>query len=122
MRDNQPPGGMRRQTGLYRRIVRVTNIGFALAIGLMLAGLLVGLGTGDHVDRETDSLRDILPGALRLRAQDVVELGILVLLATPAAYVVVALLTFLRDRDRLFVAICLALLGILSLSVGLALR
>ena len=121
MHERFPPGSLRRRTSLYRRIVRVMNGGFAIAIGLMLAGLLVGLVTGDHVARETDSLRDIVPGALQLRAQDIVELGILVLLATPAAYVVVALLTFLRDHDVLFVVICLALLGILSLSIGVTL-
>lgn len=121
MHQRPPTGNLRRRTGLYRNIVRVMNGGFAIAIGLMFAGVLIGLVTGDHVARETDSLRDILPGAIRLEAQDIVELGILVLLATPAAYVVVALLIFLRDRDGLFVVICLGLLGILSLSVGLTL-
>ena len=122
MHEDSPPAGVRRQTGLYRRIVGVMNAGFAIAIGLMLAGLLIGLITGEHVERDTDRLGDVLPGAVRLKAQDVVEVGILVLLATPAAYVVVALTTFLRERDGLFVAVCLALLGILALSVGLNLR
>ena len=122
MQHEQPPSGVRRQTILYRRIVGVMNAGFTIAIGLMLAGLLVGLVTGEHVERDTDRLRDVLPGVLALRAQDIVELGILVLIATPAAYVVVALLTFLRNHDWLFAAVCLALLGILSLSVGLTLR
>jgi len=121
MQQEQRPGSLRRQTTLYRRIVGVMNAGFLIAIGLMLAGILVGLVTGDHVAKETDPLGDILPGALRLRAQDVLELGIIVLLATPAAYVVVALVTFLRERDLLFVGVCLALLAILSLSVGLTL-
>jgi uncharacterized membrane protein len=98
------------------------NAGFLIAIGLMLGGLLIGLVTGEHVERDTDRLRDILPGALGLQAQDIVELGILVLIATPAAYVIVALFTFLRNRDWLYAMVCLALLGILSLSVGLTLR
>ena len=119
MDDGGTFGMLRRRTRLYRRIVRVMNSGFMLAVALMLAGLLIGVVTGDHVARETDPLRDILPGTIRLRAQDIVELGIIVLLATPAAYVVVALLTFLFDRDLLFVLVCLVLLGILSLSVGL---
>ncbi len=122
MQHDQTQGAVRRQTGLYRRIVRVMNVGFVIAIGLMLTGLMIGLITGEHVREDTDTLRDVLPGALQFRAQDIIELGILVLIATPAAYVVVALLTFLRDRDLLFVAICLTLLGILSLSVGMTLR
>jgi uncharacterized membrane protein len=122
MQPEQGPGSVRRQTVLYRRIIRVMNAGFLIAIGLMLAGLLVGLVTGEHIERDTDRLRDVLPGVLKLQAQDIVELGILVLIATPAAYIVVALFTFLRNRDGLFVAVCLALLGILSLSVGLTLR
>lgn len=121
MQEPAVPGRLRRNTGLYRRIVRVMNVGYLLAIGLMLAGLLIGVITGDHVARQTDQIRDILPGVARLQAQDIVELGILVLLATPAVYVVVALLTFVRDRDKLFIGVCLALLGILSLSVGISL-
>ena len=122
MQHEQGQVGIRRQTSLYRRIVRVMNAGFTIAIGLMLAGLLIGLITGEHVREDTDRLSEVLPGALQFRAQDIIELGILVLIATPAAYVVIALLTFLRDRDLLFVAICLMLLGILSLSVGVTLR
>lgn len=122
MQSEPPQRGIRRQTGLYRRIVRVMNIGFVTAILTMFIGLLIGLGTGDHVDRETDNLQDVIPGVLRLQAQDVVELGILILLATPAAYVVVALATFIRDRDVLFIGVCLMLLCILALSVGAALR
>ena len=122
MQPEHGPGSVRRKTVLYRRIVGVMNAGFLIAIGLMLAGLLVGLVTGEHVERDTDRLRDVLPGVLDMQAQDIVELGILVLIATPAAYVSVALFTFLRNRDGLFVAVCLALLGILSLSVGLTLR
>ena len=121
MQDEQSPGGVRRQTGLSRRIVGTMNAGFVIAIVLMLAGIVIGLVTGDHVARDTDRLEDVLPGAIQLKAQDVVEVGLLVLLATPAAYVIVALLTFLRERDGPFVAVCLALLGILALSVGLAL-
>ena len=122
MQKNQASGSVRRPTVLYRRIVGVMNAGFLIAIGLMLAGLLVGIVTGEHVEQDTDRLRDVLPGVLELQAQDIVELGILVLIATPAAYVIVALFTFLRNRDGLYAAVCLALLGILSLSVGLTLR
>ena len=114
--------GRRRHTILTRRIVKVMNAGFVIAVTLILAGIVIGLATGDHLPTETDKLRDILPGALRLDAQNVAELGIIVLLLTPAAYVVAALVTFLRDRDWMFVWLCLALLGILSLSVGLASR
>jgi uncharacterized membrane protein len=122
MQPEQGPGSVRRQTVLYRRIVGVMNAGFLIAIGLMLAGLLVGLITGEHVERDTDRLRDVLPGVLQMQAQDIVELGILVLIATPAAYIVVALFTFMRNRDGFFVMVCLALLGLLSLSVGLTVR
>jgi uncharacterized membrane protein len=114
-------GSPRRQTGLYRWIIRVMNAGFVVAIALIAAGLLIGVVTGDHVAKETDNLGDVLPGAARLKAQDVVELGILTLVATPVAYVVAALFTFLRQRDVVFVVVCLALIGILTLSVVVAL-
>lgn len=120
MRERGRAGTLRRRTILYRRIVIVMNGGFAIAIGLMLAGILIGAVTGDRIAAETTSIRQTLPGALRLNAQDIVELGIFVLLATPAAYVVVALLTFVRDRDPLYILVCLALLGIVSVSVGVS--
>jgi uncharacterized membrane protein len=51
-----------------------------------------------------------------------VDLGILLLLFTPALYTIVSLYIFMRQRDRVFVIVCCALLAIVFLSVGLGLR
>lgn len=107
---------------LYRRISLILNAGFALAGALMLAGMLTALFSGDRIGEQTGSLSEIVPAALRLEATGLVDLGIVVLLATPVAYVVAALATFLRERDRVFVLVTVALLLIMGTTVGLALR
>jgi uncharacterized membrane protein len=111
----------RRQTLLYRRIVTIMNAGFGLGVGLMLLGILLAVVRGQPIGEETDPLREIVPKALRLDARAVAELGLLVLLTTPLAYIVAALLIFLRQRDRLFAGVCVALVVILVTSIGVAL-
>jgi uncharacterized membrane protein len=112
----------RRLTELYRAIVRVLNGGFLLSIGLILFGLAVAIVRLQQIDSQSDPLRDVLPAAVRLDPQAIIELGILTMIATPVAYVVVSLVTFIRQRDAFFVAVCTVLLAIIGGSIGIALR
>lgn len=96
--------------------------GLLLSITVMLAGLLYSLARGTSVsghvlplDRMPDQLASGNPSA-------VLDLGILLLFATPLAAVVVALLDFLRTRDRPFAAIAVLLLALLVVGVLVALR
>lgn len=125
-----------------RAVSRVLLIGGSLAVVLMLVGLVAlevraartahPLNVAHVVgNREAGRSSDVfvsLPQvgrALGHRPPDpaaVITAGIIVLLATPAAALVVALIAFARLRDRGYVAICAALLGALLcgflLSVG----
>lgn len=120
----QPPSQERvelRMTQLYRRIVLVLNTGFAISVGLMLVGLIVALVRGQSVSETAEPIADVLPSVLQLNAQGLIDLGILTLLVTPVAYVLVSLLTFVRQRDALFVGTCFVLLLIIGGSIGMAL-
>jgi uncharacterized membrane protein len=63
------------------------------------------------------SVRGVLDGALALRPADVIQLGILLLIATPVARVVLAGIAFALQRDVLYVGICLIVLGLLLFSL-----
>jgi uncharacterized membrane protein len=113
-----------------RAVSRVLLLGGFLAVTLMIGGLaaleLRALRTAHPLDiahvvenREAGRSVDVfvsVPQLARALARwppsplAVIVLGIVVLLATPAVGVVAALIAFARERDRRFLAICVALL------------
>jgi uncharacterized membrane protein len=113
-----------------RAVSRVLLLGGFLAVTLMIGGLaaleLRALRTAHPLDiahvvenREAGRSVDVfvsVPQLARALARwppsplAVIVLGIVVLLATPAVGVVAALIAFARERDRRYVAICVALL------------
>lgn len=106
---------------LYDRIARILGIGFWASIGVILLGVILTLAQGDDLGDETFDMVDIGPKLLDGDVQALVDLGILLLLLTPLAYVVAALFTFLRQRDRLFVSVCGLLLLLFAITIGVAL-
>ena len=68
---------------IERMVSRVLGIGIAVAVALMLTGLVLGLLDGEGIPTHVVALGDLLPG---LREPDPVaylSLGLLVLVATP---------------------------------------
>ena len=63
------------------------------------------------------SLRGILAGAAHMSGRGLVQLGLLVLVATPIARVVFSVVGFLRQRDWLYVAITMAVVTLLGYSL-----
>ncbi|MBI3409704.1 MAG: DUF1634 domain-containing protein [Planctomycetes bacterium] len=59
------------------------------------------------------SLSDILQDALSLDGEGVIQLGLLLLVATPVSRVAFSVLAFALQRDRLYVVITLVVLAIL---------
>jgi len=101
-------------------------IGNLLRFGVMTAASVVLIGAilylvrhgGEHVNYavfrgEPDDLRNV-PGivslALSLRARGIIQLGLLLLIATPVARVVFSVFAFILERDRLYVAATLIVL------------
>jgi len=60
----------------------------------------------------------ILSGAMTLRGSEIIQFGLLLLIATPVARVAFSVVAFALERDRLYVVITLAVLGILLFSLA----
>lgn len=106
---------------------RLLQIGVLLAASVVLVGGLLYLTQhGDEpADRtefqgEPERLRhpsEIIAGALAWRSRALIQLGLLLLIATPVARVVFSVLAFGRQRDYLYVVFTLVVLAVLLYSL-----
>ena len=108
-------------------------VGNLLRAGVVLAAAITLLGGALYLARyggaradyrvfagqpaELRSVRSVVAGALALRGQWVIQLGLLVLIATPIARVAFALLAFARQRDGIYVAVSALVLAVLLFSL-----
>ena len=108
-------------------------LAYVLRIGVTAAALVVAFGgivflaryglerPSYHVFRgepgNLTSIRGTATEAMRLSGRGIVQLGLLVLIATPIARVVLSVVVFFRQRDWLYVAITLAVLTLLTYSL-----
>jgi uncharacterized membrane protein len=104
-------------------------VGRVLQIGVLVAALTVLVGVAMMLARggaapaafhtfhpETSTLRSvggILRGARTLDSGAVVQLGLVLLVATPVTRVALTLVAFLLQRDRLYVVLTTVVLGLL---------
>ncbi len=95
------------------------RVGALLTAGVLVASVLVATGGlvylikygGTRAHHETftrepgdlTSLPGIVKAASQLRGRGLIQLGLLVLLATPVARVAFSLYSFIRQRDRTYV-------------------
>ena len=105
-----------------------------LGVTLSLATILVGLGLmfthhPDYLRSSADlarltspgaalphNLPDVIKGVRVWRGQAVVALGLTMLILTPILRVAVSIIAFAIERDRVFIAVTSAVLGVLLLS------
>lgn len=108
-------------------------IGWLLQAGVILAAAFVLAGGGVYVVRhstpainyrvfqgEPEELRTvtgIFHDALKLRGRGLIQLGLLILIATPIARVAFSVVAFLYQRDWKYVAVTLIVLGLLFYSL-----
>jgi uncharacterized membrane protein len=108
-------------------------IGALLRTGVILAATVVLFGgvlylarhghevpnyTTFHGEPESlKSVRDIVHGALGGSARAIIQLGLLLLIATPVARVVFSAVAFAVERDNMYVVITLIVLGVLLYSL-----
>jgi uncharacterized membrane protein len=104
-------------------------VGRLLQIGVIVAAVVVVVGGvgllarygGDVANfrvfraepSELQSLAGIARGALALDSRAIVQLGLVLLIATPVMRVGLTLVAFLEQRDRLYVAITALVLALL---------
>lgn len=102
-------------------IAYVLRGGVLLSAGVIVLGVLLyatGGGAGGAIgSRPTPStFGAVLAGVARGDGRAVIELGLLILLATPVLRVAVSTVTFALERDWRYVAITAAVLTVLILS------
>jgi uncharacterized membrane protein len=109
-------------------------LGRLLQVGVLAAGLVVLVGGVRYLARywaahphygtfssEPDDLRHvggIVRAALEFRGRGLIQLGLLLLIATPVARVAFSLFAFLRERDWTYVLITAFVLSLLGLGLA----
>jgi uncharacterized membrane protein len=66
---------------------------------------------------ELTTLQGIFHGVMQAQPQSIIQLGLVILIATPVARVVLCVIGFARQRNRLYVAVSFAVLIILAYSL-----
>jgi uncharacterized membrane protein len=109
-------------------VARLLQMGVSLAGFVVLVGGVLYLSGNAHVapnyrsfEGEPAELRSLLPiigAALHLDSRGVIQLGLLLLVATPVARVVFSVVAFAMERDRTYVLVTLIVLGILLYSLS----
>jgi uncharacterized membrane protein len=106
---------------------RVLQSGVILAAAIVLAGGVLYLKRyrvpvtdyrvfqGEPLELRT--IAGIFREAVALRARGLIQLGLLILIATPVARVAFSFFAFLYQRDRIYVAVTVIVLGLLSYSL-----
>ena len=108
-------------------------VGRLLRIGVLISAVVVAAGGAfflvqHHADpvsyntfhgesAELRSLRGICNMALHLQSTGIIQLGLLILIATPIARVALAALGFYLEKDRVYVVVSLTVLAILIFSI-----
>jgi uncharacterized membrane protein len=117
------PEGLRRDQKVERLIGMLLQAGVALAIAVTLFGAILYLG---HEGRRVADFRvfrgepwdlrsvpAVVAAALHGRREAVIQLGVLILIATPVARVLFSLIVFALERDATYVVVTLVVLGVL---------
>ncbi|HEV8613138.1 MAG TPA: DUF1634 domain-containing protein [Gemmatimonadales bacterium] len=94
----------------------VTLLG-AIALLLQHGSELADYHVFGGAHAELRSISSVVAGALRLDNKAVVQLGIILLLATPVVRVLLSLVAFILQRDRLYMVITSLVLAILLYSL-----
>jgi len=96
--------------------------GLVLSVGVMTLGLILEAVRRTTASSHVLPIDQILPNLGKVRPSAILDLGILLLFATPVAGVVVALAEFTRERDMSFMLTTALLLIVLAGGFALALR
>ena len=100
---------------MNRTMYRVLVTGMVLSFTIMIIGLLLYAIT--PTEGTTLPLDKVLEGILRGNPIAVIDLGIVVLIATPLVRIIAASITFGAEKDYRFVGISLFVLAMIVLAV-----
>jgi uncharacterized membrane protein len=94
-------------------IVLIGGIIYLIRHGVEMPHYRIFLGEPEDFRR----LPGIVKSALSLRGRGIIQVGFLILIATPVARVVFSVLAFALQRDRIYVIITLVVLAVLAYSL-----
>jgi uncharacterized membrane protein len=122
-RDSRPPEESFNDKQMEIIMGRLLQVGVLLAAAVVLAGGILYLSTRAH---ERSNYRVFVAQPVRLRhpaamlhgiargdASAVIDLGILLLVATPICRVIFAVIAFALEKDRLYIAVSAIVLAVL---------
>lgn len=102
---------------------RLLQVGVLIAALVVIVGGLMLLTRSGHTAADFGTFRaepsplrsvgGIVRGVMALDTRSIVQLGLVLLIATPAARVALTLVAFLLQRDRLYVALTTVVLAVL---------
>ena len=121
MTDGRTAPGPDPSASLEHTIARLLTVGTYLSIALLVIGLglRLAMGGGPSVDPAFDLTR-LGPDLLGLKPEGFLWLGLLVVVATPAARVVAALVGYLRRGEPRMAIVAALILLVIAASVALA--
>ncbi len=106
---------------LYRWLYLTVRSGITCSLCLICLGFILSAITKAEFTDTVIPVNQFFHRLLELDPLAIITLGILVLVLTPLSSVVLAVVNFLMEKDRLYLGISVAIVCILVLSLGLAL-
>lgn len=88
----------------------VLRVGLVVALAVLLLGLVLQLGAGNHLAVEVKMFDLVAPRPIGER---IMAVGVLLLTLTPACGVLSVLFSWARERDRLYVAVGCVVVAVL---------
>jgi uncharacterized membrane protein len=104
---------------LERAIRWILLCGVALSVGLMTAGLVLGVTRGAGLPRGVIPLAEVPRALAALRPAAYLSLGLIVLIGTPFVRVGGSLVIFVKERDRRYVLVTATVLLVMCLGLAL---
>ena len=117
---------MRDSDSISDVISRVLRFGVVISAAIIIVGLLLLIAANGSSDatplldfnlRQAPTLGSFLSGLASLQPYSVIELGAIVLIATPVSRVLISIFLFAAQKDRLYTMITLTVLALLLFSM-----
>ncbi len=103
-----------KESRLNNWVSLIFKLGIAASLALVVIGLIILIILSGAKDIQPLVRLDQIPAAI------VISVGILILLLTPILPILLAIVTFLRDRNKLYLGISITVLCFLILTLVLA--
>jgi len=112
--------GLTRESQLRRRVARVLETGFRVAVGIMAVGLLLSIARQEALPTTMGQPRELVSGLARADPGSLIDLGIIAIIVTPFVSTLVIAWTFVEQGNRRYALISGLVLLILLASIGLS--